>query len=257
LEAIMAVGEWDQRQLCPDGGCVGVIGPGGTCKVCGRAAQNWGDERKRGLIEPPDEEHEADQDAAASPAARPTEDGDEDDDLEDEDEDDDLEGEGDEDDEDEDDGDEGDQASGPAAARPAVAASSPPGEWTSRQLCPDGGCIGVIGAGGKCKVCGRSASSGQPDEPDAAAPAATTAAIEPAATNPASEPAATNPASEPAATNPANEPAAGPSASPGEPADPASTSAATAAGDRCIDTTCAGVSGPDGHCEVCGKAVAG
>src|SRR5690348_15059099 len=56
LEATMAVGEWDQRQLCPDGACVGVIGPDGTCKVCGRAAPNWGDERKRGLIDPPDED---------------------------------------------------------------------------------------------------------------------------------------------------------------------------------------------------------
>jgi hypothetical protein len=27
-----------------------VIGSDGTCKVCGRAAPNWGDERKRGLI---------------------------------------------------------------------------------------------------------------------------------------------------------------------------------------------------------------
>ena len=42
--------EWDQRQLCPDGSCVGVIGDDGTCKVCGRAAPNWGDERKRGLV---------------------------------------------------------------------------------------------------------------------------------------------------------------------------------------------------------------
>lgn len=46
---------WEQRQLCPDGSCVGVIGADGTCKVCGRAAPNWGDERKRGLVdEPPD-----------------------------------------------------------------------------------------------------------------------------------------------------------------------------------------------------------
>ena len=40
--------DWEQRQLCPDGGCTGVIGPDGTCKVCGRAAPNWGDERRRG-----------------------------------------------------------------------------------------------------------------------------------------------------------------------------------------------------------------
>jgi hypothetical protein len=41
--------EWDQRILCPDGSCVGVIGDDGLWKVCGRAAPNWGDERKRGL----------------------------------------------------------------------------------------------------------------------------------------------------------------------------------------------------------------
>ena len=59
----MAVGEWDQRQLCPDGGCIGVIGPDGTCKVCGHAAPNWGDERNRGLApeEPEDEEDDEDE----------------------------------------------------------------------------------------------------------------------------------------------------------------------------------------------------
>lgn len=41
-------GDWAQRQLCPDGGCVGVIGDDGTCRVCGRVAPNWGDERRRG-----------------------------------------------------------------------------------------------------------------------------------------------------------------------------------------------------------------
>ncbi len=53
--------EWDQRQLCPDDACIGVIGDDGTCKVCGRAAPNWGDERKRGLIaEPADYDDESD-----------------------------------------------------------------------------------------------------------------------------------------------------------------------------------------------------
>jgi hypothetical protein len=41
--------DWNQRQLCPDGACVGIIGPDGLCKVCGRVAPNWGDERNRGL----------------------------------------------------------------------------------------------------------------------------------------------------------------------------------------------------------------
>lgn len=48
--------EWDHRQLCPDGACVGVIGSDGTCKVCGRAAPNWGDERKRGLVDETDDD---------------------------------------------------------------------------------------------------------------------------------------------------------------------------------------------------------
>jgi hypothetical protein len=28
----------DDRQLCPDGACTGVIGPDGKCKECGRSA---------------------------------------------------------------------------------------------------------------------------------------------------------------------------------------------------------------------------
>lgn len=67
--------EWDQRQLCSDGACVGVIGPDGTCNVCGRAAANWGDERKRGLVELEDQvEPSRTEEPAAeseSPAADP------------------------------------------------------------------------------------------------------------------------------------------------------------------------------------------
>lgn len=52
----MSVDEFDYRELCSDGACTGLIGPSGTCNVCGRAAQGWGDERKRGmrnLTDPP------------------------------------------------------------------------------------------------------------------------------------------------------------------------------------------------------------
>lgn len=76
--------DWDQRTLCPDGACVGVIGADGTCKVCGRVAPNWGNERTRGLVdEPADDESEDDEseddeleddaepDAAASGEASP------------------------------------------------------------------------------------------------------------------------------------------------------------------------------------------
>jgi len=33
---------------------------------------------------------------------------------------------------------------------------------SKRRLCPDGSCIGVIGADGRCSVCGRN-TAGQPD----------------------------------------------------------------------------------------------
>ncbi|HEX8115215.1 MAG TPA: hypothetical protein VF516_46125, partial [Kofleriaceae bacterium] len=160
----MAVGEWDQRQLCPDGACIGVIGPDGTCKVCGRAAPNWGDERNRGLIDPPDEDEddedeEGDEDLAA--------DGDDEDDEEEDDEDDEDDDDDDSDDEDDDD-DDSDDEEADQVSKPGVATARR-GEWAARQLCPDGGCIGVIGPDGRCNMCGRSASK---DPAAAAAPPA-------------------------------------------------------------------------------------
>ena len=50
------------RQLCPDGSCVGVIGSDGTCRGCGRAAQNRGDERNRGLVTNEDDDIDDDED---------------------------------------------------------------------------------------------------------------------------------------------------------------------------------------------------
>jgi len=32
-------GDWADRRLCPDGNCIGVIGPDGKCKECGRPAE--------------------------------------------------------------------------------------------------------------------------------------------------------------------------------------------------------------------------
>ena len=31
-----AAGDWEERRLCSDGNCIGVIGPDGRCKECGR-----------------------------------------------------------------------------------------------------------------------------------------------------------------------------------------------------------------------------
>ena len=161
----MAVGEWDQRQLCSDGSCVGVIGPDGTCKVCGRAAQNWGDERKRGLIEPVDDEPDA---LAAADEA-------DDDGYDDEDDGDDL-----DDDEALDEGEEEDDGEddlhdvheiAPVAASASASLPAAPADWGTRRLCPDGSCIGLIGADGHCKVCGRAAAGAPSNGEVAPAPA--------------------------------------------------------------------------------------
>jgi hypothetical protein len=118
------VTEWDQRELCPDGACVGVIGPSGTCKTCGRAAANWGDERNRGLTPlPPPEPSDSDV----------VDDGDDDYDDDDDIDDDDL------------------------PDPPALSAEDDP-EWNERKVCSDGACIGVIGDDGRCKVCGSAAA---------------------------------------------------------------------------------------------------
>ena len=133
--------EWDQRLLCPDGACIGVIGDDGTCKVCGRVAPNWGDERMRGLNpEPSEAEDDDDEDDEDEDGAEDTDDAyDEDDDDEDEDEDD----------------EEGEDDQNVAPEDPRAPASI--GEWSGRKLCPDGACVGLIGENGLCKVCGKSA----------------------------------------------------------------------------------------------------
>lgn len=41
--------DFEHRRLCPDGACIGVIGPNGRCKLCGRADD--------GSVQPP---HRAD-----------------------------------------------------------------------------------------------------------------------------------------------------------------------------------------------------
>jgi hypothetical protein len=41
------MGTWDNRELCSDGACIGVIGADGTCNVCGTRAPNWSPDRRR------------------------------------------------------------------------------------------------------------------------------------------------------------------------------------------------------------------
>jgi hypothetical protein len=133
------VSDWDHRQLCSDGACVGLIGDDGTCKACGHAAPNWGDERKRGLLEASGED-----------------DDDDDDDDDDEDGGDDGGADGDDDDDDDEDEDDGDADEDQDGVIDASAAE--PADWGQRTLCPDGNCVGVIGDNGMCKTCGRAAA---------------------------------------------------------------------------------------------------
>ena len=88
---------WENRILCSDESCIGVIGADGRCKECGKPYQ-----------QPPDEQRDSAQSPAvlqADPDERPTPRSDD--------------------------------------------------GWENRILCSDESCIGVIGADGRCKECGK------------------------------------------------------------------------------------------------------
>jgi hypothetical protein len=94
------------RRLCPDGGCIGVIGDDGRCSECGREYVDDGSAQP-GLGP----------EAFAGGCATEDEGGD-----------------------------------APLAAEGASDATD---FDAGRPLCPDGACIGVLGADGRCEVCGR------------------------------------------------------------------------------------------------------
>jgi len=116
--------EWENRQLCSDGNCIGVIGPDGLCTECGKPGEKGATPREEAT--PPAEAEAAPEDEAEVPdsvAEAP--------DIVDE------------------------EAAAEAPETPEM-----PGyedDWENRRLCPDGNCIGVIGPDGKCKECGRPA----------------------------------------------------------------------------------------------------
>ena len=108
--------EWEQRRLCRDESCIGVIGPDGRCKECGLPYEEGPSD---GIIEEPDMENveaaETDEELEASETDEELEDVEE---NEEEKSDLDL-------------------------------------EWEQRTLCSDESCIGVIGPDGRCKECGK------------------------------------------------------------------------------------------------------
>jgi hypothetical protein len=114
----------DKRELCPDGMCVGVIGPDGRCKVCGKqgtgkvgTAEAAASPRKE-----KDEAGEAPKESSSSgdwrPLSVPP----------------------------------GEQAAG----TPSKSADRP--DWERERVpCPDGMCTGIIGRNGRCGTCGKPA----------------------------------------------------------------------------------------------------
>ena len=164
---IVSTTTWEERRLCDDGGCTGLIGNDGLCRTCGRASQFWGDERRRGMK---DDDDEAPAPADGGPGAA--------------------------DDDDRDlcpDGgctgllddtgrckvcgkvDERARGLVRSSVTASVAADAHAGAGAGeanerererdddndddRRLCPDGGCTGLLGADGACKVCGRRAEA--------------------------------------------------------------------------------------------------
>lgn len=116
--------DWDQRTLCSDGNCIGIIGADGRCKVCGlpynpQAAStgevsDWADDgMDDGSDAPPKDRAEAPPEPRTAAA---------DEYLDDE---------------------------------AQVTTPSDDDSWDQRTLCIDESCIGVVGADGRCKECGR------------------------------------------------------------------------------------------------------
>jgi hypothetical protein len=95
-----AVSEWENRRLCSDESCIGVIGSDGRCKECGRP----GDPAGLSVEEPTE----------VQPAVEPT-----------------------------------------AQSSESDTPIASDDEWENRRLCNDENCIGVIGADGRCKECGK------------------------------------------------------------------------------------------------------
>jgi len=109
---------WDQRILCNDGNCIGIIGADGRCKICGLPYD--GD-----LFPSMADSAVVDDDGDGSAADQPMT---ADDDFADDD---------------------------PADDDSQIGPDESEDSWENRILCVDESCIGVVGPDGRCKVCGK------------------------------------------------------------------------------------------------------
>jgi hypothetical protein len=107
--------EWEKRTLCSDPACIGVIGPDGRCKECGKPYEGKAsDDRPFSSDTPePEPDTEAEEIEVEEIEVEETESA-----VEEEEE--------------------------------TIADD----EWNRRTLCSDPACIGVIGPDGRCKECG-------------------------------------------------------------------------------------------------------
>lgn len=132
--ALMAAPEgFQERQLCPDGACIGVIGSDGRCKECGTESLNGISAESSGNQTDGDTDGDTDEDTDGDGWAE-------------------VEGDGTESEADERSADRGD---GPGGDRGGNA----DGAFDDRQLCPDGACVGLIGRDGRCRECGKEGSA--------------------------------------------------------------------------------------------------
>lgn len=111
--------DWENRVLCSDGNCIGVIGPDGRCKECGLAYDGelpWNNREKSESDEDADEKDSGKSEAEEKPRKEKKDEPETDESWNDD---------------------------------------SIVEHWEHRVLCVDGNCIGVIGTDGKCKECGK------------------------------------------------------------------------------------------------------
>ena len=118
--------DWENRRLCIDGNCIGVIGPDGRCKECGKP---FGNDLPPHIPQSSEAGEEAAETGPEPTPPTPEISDDEPAPVEIED----------------------------------ISQGSLDDEWENRQLCANGNCIGVIGPDGLCKECGRPAGEADDD----------------------------------------------------------------------------------------------
>lgn len=111
-------------------------------------------------------------------------------------------------------------------------------EWDRRILCSDGNCIGIIGADGRCKTCGKAYAGELP------LPAADSETM--------ADGVKTQSADADQQTEKTNDPIDEDHSNDRQPIDDAWENRTL-----CIDESCIGVVGPDGRCNECGKPYSG